>query len=189
MPATEITAPVRDPVTLAELKRHLRVTFEQDDAALRDYIAAAVDYCQRATGFQYITSTRRLDLAGFPGVIALDRAPLQAISSIKYLDTAGDLQTFDSSDYVADTLSRPAVVRLKYGSSWPETYSQHNAVQITYTAGFGDDPPDVPRHFRLAVTYLAGHWYLHREAVSGERSDKVAHTLGALLELESLPSF
>jgi hypothetical protein len=61
-----------------------------------------------------ITQTFEYTLDGFPAnpsliysasVIDLPRPPLQSVEFIQYIDTAGNVQTLASEDYVADASS------------------------------------------------------------------------------------
>jgi uncharacterized phiE125 gp8 family phage protein len=92
----------------------------------------------------------------------LGRSPLQDVSSFKYLDSAGTLQTFDPANYtvgsVGDTAGQGRLW-LNDGGSWPDFGTFPNALQITFTAGFGVNATDVPEEIRMAILWLTSHWY------------------------------
>ncbi len=123
------------PISLAAAKEHLRVTSSDEDALIDTLIRAAAghveSFCRRAL----VKQTRKLVLDCFPAVIEPQRSPLRSVSSIQYLDTAGDLQTLDASRYRVDNYSCPGRITPAYGDSWPSTYPVMNAVIVTYVAG------------------------------------------------------
>lgn len=63
--------------------------------------------------------------------------PLQSVTSITYVDTAGVTQTLDPSKYVVDAVGQPARIEPAYGMSWPVARDQANSVKIRFVAGYG----------------------------------------------------
>lgn len=160
-----ITAATEDPVTYQELKAsHLRVTGSEDDAYIDALIKAATRRTEIETGMSLITRTLRLTLDEFPcgRVIQLEKPPLLAVASVKYLDTAGVLQTLSPSLYTVDIRSSPGRVILNSGGSWPSTSWNGNAVEIQYTSGFGI-AKDVPEDLKHGIRFLVALWYRNRE--------------------------
>lgn len=123
------------PISLTAAKEHLRVTSTDEDALIASLIKVAAGrvetFCRRAL----VKQTRKLVLDCFPRVIEPQRSPLRSVSSIQYLDTAGQLQTLDASRYRVDTYSCPGRIVPAYGDSWPSTLPEPNAVIVTYVAG------------------------------------------------------
>ena len=182
-----VTGPTAEPVTLAEAKLHLRVDIDDDNDLIEALVAAAREYVERLCRPQValISQTWKLVLDATPGdTITLRPYPLQSVSSIKTISDAGVEATYSSSGYQVDTSSEPGRVRLKSGYSWPSTTLQAlNGFQVTFVAGFGDDPSDVPQQIRQAVLLLIGHWYENREVqiVTGAVPASLAFTVMALL--------
>jgi len=164
-----VTGPASEAVTLAEAKAHLRVDVPDDDTLIGDLIVAArelsEEYCRRA----WITQTWKLVLDEFPtaegGLIRLERSPVQAISSITYVDPDGATQTLSSSLYQLDAVSEPGRLLPAYGQSWPSTRAVLNAVTVTFTCGHGANAAAVPTFAKLAMRHSIGHWYSNRESV------------------------
>lgn len=123
------------PISLAAAKEHLRVTTSDEDALIGSLIKAAAGHVETFCRRALVRQTRKLVLDCFPPVIEPQRSPLRSVSSIQYLDTAGDLQTLDASRYRVDTYSCPGRITPAYGDSWPSTYMVPNAVIVTYVAG------------------------------------------------------
>ena len=180
---TRTIGPTAEPLSLVEVKQHLRLTHDSEDALLVLYLQAARDYVERVTRRQLLPATYTLKLDAFGGrAIALPRPPLQSVTSIAYLDTAGASQTLAATVYGVDTASEPGRVYLKYGQSWPSTYSQLQAVTITYIAGWTGDTT-LPHGLKMALLLLMGHLYEHREATVEKALVDIPHGLTRLLWL------
>jgi uncharacterized phiE125 gp8 family phage protein len=169
-----VTPPASEPVTLAEAKAHLRVDIPDDDAAITALITAARQRAETITNRSLITQTWRAWLDGFPSSLdrrgqpsfRLGRGPVASVSSVKYIDTAGALQTLSPSAYVLDNKAQLGqhTVRPAYGSSWPATRDELDSVQVEYVAGFGAANA-VPEPIKTAMLQYVAHWYANRETV------------------------
>lgn len=172
---TRITAPTVEPVTLAEVKLHLRVDGVDEDALITALITAAREQAESITRRALNTQTWRLTLDRFPAIIELPRPHLQSVDSVQYVDTDGVLQTLAADAYQVAGTSEPARILPAYGQSWPATRSQPEAVSITYTAGFGAAGADVPASIRQWILLYIGALYENREAFrAAERVGGVA---------------
>lgn len=159
-------APVNTAVSRADVKTHLRVEHTDEDDLIDVYLGAAIRAAEERLRRQLITATWVLKLDDFPddGVIELPRPPLQSVTSIQDVDTEGTTQTLDSGEYDVDTASDPGRILLGYQKTWPTVRDQRHAVTITYVAGYGDEPEDVPADYRLAIKILTADWYRNRES-------------------------
>ncbi|MFA6204486.1 MAG: head-tail connector protein [Gallionella sp.] len=144
MPLITITAPATEPVSLAEARLHLKVDSTDDDTLISALITAVREQAEHRTGRAFITQTLELVLDSFPAAFELPQPPALAITSVKYYDTNGALQTMAASLYSLDSDSAPARLVPAYGEVWPATYGIPNAVRVRYTAGYGAAGSDVP---------------------------------------------
>lgn len=168
-----ITAPSSEPVSLAEAKLHLKLDADTtDDTLITALISAARDRCEQYCNRAFITQTWEVTLNEFPeeedvqdAVIYLEKPPIASITSIKYYDTEGVLQTLPSSVYALDENAEPGTVYLKYGQVWPFTYEVQNAVTVRFVCGW-TSAANVPAGIKAAMLLLIGHLYAHREAVN-----------------------
>lgn len=128
------------------------------------------------------TLAANLMLAWFPSmkrtdwnVIFFDRSPLLSIDSVQYYDGNEALQTLASSNYyplgihapVDGALNpepNPGALALKSTASWPDVFDRPDAVQISFTAGYGTLPQHVPQNLRQAVFFMVKHLYDNRDA-------------------------
>ena len=165
---TQTSAPSVEPVTVAEAKAHMRVDHSTDDTLIGNLIKAAREHCEHSTGRALITQTweSRFDYWPSGGVIYVPKPPLQSVTSIVYIDTAGASTTLSASVYDVDTNATPGRILPAYNESWPSVQDHTNVITVTYVAGFGDAASDVPEGLRIAILQLVAQWYEHREAIS-----------------------
>lgn len=160
-----LTAAAEEPVTLAEAKLHCRVDGTDDDALFTGVIIpAARESAEHRTGRALVTQKWELSLEAFPaGAFDLPKPPLQSVESIKYRDTAGNLQTLGPAAYTVHTSSLAGKVAPAYGTSWPATRGQLDAVTVSFTAGYGDRST-VPAGLKSWILLAIGTLYENREA-------------------------
>lgn len=135
-----IDEPGTEPLTLAEVRRWLRINddFTADDVDLLDLITAQRVQAEHETGRSFLSTTWEAVYDAFPVRELFLQAPLpvSSIVSIKYLDTTGAQQTLDSGAYVLDDASTPAFVLPATGLSWPVTIDAINAVRVRFVQGW-----------------------------------------------------
>lgn len=182
MPWTE-TLPTALAVNLEDLKDHLRVTSAEEDALVRMYAQAAAQLFEAKTRRRLINRTAVLYLEDFPmdcddlGV-ELPFAPVSAISSVQYYDTAGVLTTWDSSNYLLDAARILPRLVLAPTKTFPVVQDgRPDGVQITFTAGYGASYSSIPDGVRFAVFLLAAHFFRNRSPVTGVSMAEVPLTL------------
>ena len=130
--------PTVEPVTLQQLKDHLRIYHTEEDSLLETYLKAARMYaettlCWRAFVEQEIEYIRD----SFLYEIKLPRPPLRSVQSITYKDTTGAENTIEPVEYIVDTDSEPARIVPAYDKNWPTSpLYPVNAVKVSYTAGY-----------------------------------------------------
>lgn len=97
--------------------------------------------------------------------LELPKAPLQTVDEIKYLDSLGAEKTLAATtDYVIDSAREPARLAPAYGKYWPSTLPQINAVQVKFTAGYGNAAA-VPEGIKAWIKLMIGALYENRELV------------------------
>ncbi len=177
-PIRPVHGTVHEPVSLEEARLHLRLDAtgsppsHPDDSLVEAIIIAARLSAQKYTGLVIASQTYQLALDAFPeGGISLETWPVSSITSITYVDEAGATQTLAATEYELDTFVVPAMAQLKYQKSWPKTRAQHNAVIVTFVAGFTNNqvsPNDnpTPESIKQAMLLTIGHLYANREAIN-----------------------
>jgi hypothetical protein len=177
-----ITAASTDPIDIKDLKNFLKLDEAEDELYVRTLIGAATEYVESYTERSLINRTLKLsldylseiDVPLWEGVkngpditirktiITLPKSPVSSVTSIYTYDDSDTATEFPSSKYYVDTASFPARVILRSGETWPTGLRVGNAVEITYVAGYGTSPRQVPEQIRLAIMQYAAFMYEHR---------------------------
>ncbi len=185
MPLSLITAPAVEPIVLADAKTHLRVTGTDDDALITALIIAARQAAEARCGRALIDQTWDLILDLWPAdnIIRLPRAPVSALTSVKYYDSSNVLQTVNSADYqVSLNEMRPRVMPAT-GKAWPGLYDRFDAVTVRFVAGYGAAGSAVPAALKQWMLIAIGTLYAQREAfVNGINSEVPAGFCDGLLD-------
>lgn len=145
------------------------------DPLLSILIKSARQYAEQLLGRYLITQTIDLYLDEFPGW-EINLRPLQSVSAITYVDTAGATQTLSAADYIVDSTGTPARITPAYGVSWPSTRDQVNAVKVRFVAGYGA---------ASAVPQCVKNWMLMRIKTLYETRDSVTFQNGTAVFPES----
>lgn len=155
------TAPAVEPVTVAELTTHLRISDIALDDELTRLIKAARQSVEALLKRQLITATYKAYYDYWPPcVFELPMPPLQSVTTIKYYDTAGVQQTWSASNYQVDTTGVHGTITPAYNVVYPVLQlGKKNAIEIEFDAGYGDAADDVPECIKQAILSLAGHWF------------------------------
>lgn len=164
MAVSLITAPASRPITLDEVKTHLRIETQDDDAYLESLIEAGIAHLQNVSGLKLITQTWRQYLDKLPESRAIRLAvfPVRSILSARYFDSEGVEKTIAESQLELDRFSNPA--RLEISSAFASGQN-FNGIEIDIEAGFGDTATQVPDSLRRALLILVAHNYEFRGAV------------------------
>jgi len=179
-PVVVTVAPAAEPLTTADAKAHLRVDHSDDDSLIAANVAAARAHVEARAGTRLYTQTVSFKTDSWDDFYNLPICPVQSISSISYVDIAGDVITLPTTVYETRLeLMEPSIV-LKYAQVWP-TIREGSLITVTAVVGYGvanTQPPEVMHAIKLVV----GDMYEHRETVgSGAVSLPVAATVDALL--------
>lgn len=109
-----------------------------------------------------LTTLRADGRTGFEIFLAHD--PIVSVDSIAYIDQYGVTQTLASNQYKLDNISAPARILPAYGTTWPTTRNEINAVTVTYTCGYGS-ASDVPESIKSWMKLRIGAMYENREEI------------------------
>ncbi len=188
-----IEAPTAAMLTAAQARAFLHVDHTSEDAELDDMIAAATTCVEQWTRRALLTQTwaytidaatvgriggasplGRLSLSG--GSIVLPRGPLQAITLAQSVGTGDTAVDYPAEYYRADTSSDRGRLLFREGATLPTVRDLASFV-VTYTAGYGDAPADVPAPLRQAVRRMVAYLYENR----GDVPDQPPSSVAALL--------
>jgi uncharacterized phiE125 gp8 family phage protein len=172
------TEPTLEPVSVAELQSHCRIDDPENHTELEGMIKAARQAIETAHIWRALINQTCVDkFDAFGDLMGLRWPTVQSITSITYVDVDGATQTLSTDIYELAAIDGIGVVRLKYGQEWPSLYDHEDVVTVTYVAGYGTSPDDVPMPIRQAILIYANWLYVAREGEDGPFG-----TLDSLLE-------
>lgn len=198
MRIVQTVAPAAEPLSLDEVKLHLRVDDDltDDDPLITLMISACRKEAEKRTARSFITQKWQLVMDALPGgpypsyatigaphsnpphAVRFERGPVQSVDSIVYTDMAGVVQTITAPglpDYAIDLSGPVARMTPGFGKIWPIPLPQIGAVKINYTAGYGPNATDVPESVRLWMLAAVQTVYRNRGVLiqlqRGERTE------------------
>jgi uncharacterized phiE125 gp8 family phage protein len=184
-----VVPPTIEPITLAELKLHLRVDGTVEDSPLTELIQSAREYAEGFTKRKLITQIWDACLNYFPRTrfIELPFGNLQSVVWLKYKDCNGVETTLtENTDYIVEINGdQKGRIVLPYGKSWPSfTPYPSNPINIRFVCGW-TTVALVPSKIKIAIKMLAGDYYNNREAYNNKQTYR-NETVDALLYMEKL---
>ena len=185
METTLKVAPVAEPISLDEAKRHLRIDIDETDHDdyLQDLITVAREQVETITWRKLVTQTWYAYLQNWPRgeYIELPFGNLQSVTAIKYTDDDGDESTWDNTEYIVGTDYQKGRVTLADGYTWPnETLYPSNPIEIEFLCGYGL-AVSVPSRLKHAMKMIMSELFENRETsiigVSFQEMDTVNNLL------------
>lgn len=172
--AVAVTTPGASPVSVEEMKAHLRIEGSDEDSHVSALLAAATRAIDGPDGYGVAMRAQSwtLTLDAFPagglrsreGAIRLPGWPVTGVTSVIY-DPAGggSPATLDPAAYRLSVGREPAF--LEPVSPWPSTDARLGAVRVLYALGRAD-AAEVDPGLLQALRLLVAHWHANREAVA-----------------------
>lgn len=159
------SGPSFEPLTLDEAKVQCRQYSNDYDAEIASLITAAREKLEYDTGRTFCTSTIVEKFDSWPeSFIELHAWPVASVTSIAYLDTAGNSQTWSSSNYTLDVGQVTPVIWPAYQVAWPAIRGTQNAITVTYVAGYVSQAL-VPGIAKQAMLLNIRHWFDNKASV------------------------
>ncbi len=182
MSLTIITPPAGEPVTLAEIKSHLRLETSSEDSTILAMAKAAREQVEQSTHLALMPQTRQWRISAWPQAdgaftLALPIAPVRQVSDIAREDADGNWQTVPADIY---DLIESQFPRLRFLERPAAPARKIAGIRITIEAGFAD-AQSVPAALKEAVLRLTAHFYEQREPYTAQRVREVPLSVAALL--------
>lgn len=165
MTIAQLTQPATEPLTLSEVKEHLRVDHNYEDTLITATLAAARQHTEYCSGQKLISQTwRQYDIC-FPvdGHLPLRLAPVQTILAVTGFDRDGNPHSIDLQNIGINRAHNP--VRMELAGDIDPSLME-NGLETDLLVGWGDLGVDVPDGLKRAILLLTAHWYEFRGAVS-----------------------
>src|SRR5687768_1298926 len=129
-----ITPPTKYPLTLDEVKAHLRVDGTDEDSYLTILIGAATEYVQNYTNRQLMPATYELTVETLPATIPLSYPPFVEITTVTAMDSSGQEVVLDAETYEVASHYEPGYIEGVADSDWFN--SDYGVAKIQYVAGY-----------------------------------------------------
>jgi len=153
-----LTQPQSEPVTLQEMKNHLRVNDDAEDTLISAFIVVARQFFESYTGRAVHQQTFRQHVPYLNCPIYFMRAKLISVEGFFYYNSANTLTEITS--YNSDLVSIPGGIWL---DSYPITSSTKNPkAYVDYKAGWANN--EVPEMVKLGIKLVASHYYENRNS-------------------------
>lgn len=160
-----VTAATEEPVTPAEVKAKTGITTSALDAIFADWIVEARQAAEAETWSVFCTQTHKAYYDNFAQLSRrLPYPPLSSVTSVKYTDTDGTLQTVSTDVWEVGDVLGIGIVRLKVDQQWPADVRSHpDSVVVEFVCGYGGASA-VPQPIKEAIV-------LHVQAVHFKRDE------------------
>ena len=147
------TAATTLPVSVADMKTHLRVTHSEHDALIESYIEAAVNKIEGGANLCLVTQTWNAYFRWdeVKDQMRLWKYPISSITSVKYYDTDNSIQTDDAGNRTESLSGRPATILFE---DTPSVYEREDAMDVEFVAGFTTIPSDILLAIKLYVARI-----------------------------------
>jgi uncharacterized phiE125 gp8 family phage protein len=152
MPATLITAPATEPLSLGEAKAFLRVEHDADDDVITALIAGARIHVEAQTRRALITQTWRIVRDAWPqaGVLAVVPQPLREATAARVYASDNSSQALELDGIAVDAVS--GILLLP--PDLPAPGRATSGIELDVELGYGDAAADVPEPLRHAIRLL-----------------------------------
>lgn len=189
------TAPTFDPMEISEAQEHLII--DGQESYITEIMLAARGMVERYLNRSLTLQTWTAYSNQWCREFILPYGPLLTVTSIKYYDLNGTLQTLATSAYWVDPVKDPGKILLAYDFSPPELqYGRPNAIEIEYTAGYSastvreTQQHAIPDSIRHGLKILMTDMHEHRgQYVIGNHASKIPGFVADLLHPYRLYNF
>ena len=176
-------------VTLAEAKKHLRVSHTDDDDYITSLIHSSKLDIQKYCNIILMRTTVIQNADCWTDIGELYFSPVEnsgaiSLTHIKYYDDANvpTQQTWASSNYNFDNTSCPSRIGLMPNADLPGHANMLNAIEVKYSVGFSAADL-VPKLLKQCILILCGQWYENRqEAVIGRSVGTIPMTARYIMD-------
>lgn len=162
MKLVQTSASFDEPISVEELRQHLRIEHNDEDSYLSMLISSARALAENCIDGIIADRGYSLTLDSFSSSIELPLRPVDPASIvIAYTDASGNAATVSDYNYSSDLFS--TVIYPAYNESWPVTEDGSDKVTITFTAGLLGAEGVMPADVKHALLMIAGTLYDQRE--------------------------
>ncbi len=152
-----VTAPAVLPVSVADVKKALRIDSTDDDDLIESLIRAAVDYYEGWTGILglcLVEQAWRQSYDRFDRLLCLPLGPVIEPLSVSWRNVAGEISTVPDASYSLETSAGgQSEIRFRNAFLQPSDLYERGAVSVEYKAGWPvvEGKPTVPKDICTAI--------------------------------------
>ena len=166
MAPADFTSPV---VTLAMAKANANIQYTDQDDLLSVYLNAAIQDAEEYTGLTIQQRNVVMDFMGFEKFLSLPAVPVTEITSVIYVNEAGQPVTLAAGDDF-DLIRAGHAILFKM-AEFPKT-QEGNPFPLTITAKVGYTDQTIPFFIRSAVLLKFGNKEMYREDAPVNGTDR-----------------
>ena len=145
------TAPVAEPISVADAKTFLRVDGSDEDGIIGNLITAVRVQAENYLRRRLISQSWKVAFDGTaPAAVHLPYLPAQSVTSVTLKTRAGIETVMDSERYYLTAGNEVLMF---------DTYLCSHLIEVVYVAGYGDSSSDVPEPIRQGMLQQIGYFY------------------------------
>ena len=147
------TAATTLPISIADMKKHLRVEHSNHDDMIESYIEAGVNKIEGGANICLVSQTWNAYFRWneVKEEMRLWKYPISSITSVKYYDSDNAEQTDDAGNRTESLKGHPAYILFE---DTPSVYEREDAMDIEFVAGFTSVPSDILLAIKLYVARI-----------------------------------
>ncbi len=154
------TTPIAEPVSIAEVKDHLRTTGTAEDAFITNLIVATREHCENWLGRKLMHQTISQWVDQWPEWhVDLAVGPASTLIAVYTYAESGTQTSHTITNFYLQPGLAPRLFR--NAISWPSAGRVADGIEISYAVGFGA-AVDVPPAIRHGILLLVAHLYQNR---------------------------
>ena len=156
--------PASEPVLAADFREfHLNESDSTQEAGIDELVASVRSYLERAYDKAFITQTITEKYKYWTQCLELTISPLASITSVKYYDEDGVLQTLAASKYTTESNRIYGMVWFNDTMDYPALSTDRpEPIEVAYVAGEAAAPAHIKHQIRQCVARI----YYEKEAFS-----------------------
>jgi uncharacterized phiE125 gp8 family phage protein len=169
MPQILITPPNAEPLSLAEVKAHLRITHNDEDTYISTLIISARRTIEAQFGICLLQQSWSIFRDSWPcdGIFSTPLFPVMSVVDLKVYGDDDVAATIDPAHYYLDAASRPSRIALRRGRTFPPPGRRTNGIELKLITGFGTTAAAVPQQVKQALLIIIADWFASRGDVDG----------------------
>lgn len=178
-------SPACEPLSLDDVKAHLRLDGHAEDALLQSLILTSRMHIEAALGLALINQGWLLTIDDWKlaSSVRLPIRPLRRVDSISIRNGANESSYLTEASYRIEEPDALPTIRLSLPDARLLKQVPPICVVIAFQAGYGPQPNSVPAPIRQAMLLLTAHWYEHRDpAEIGSQEANIPAAISGLLQ-------